>query len=362
VYILLMLLRDVCLYFPESIYIPLKTWLPWVAVLADKMTSSSTSMEIWCVIEALFYISLQLHIQWLQKKDPLEASLSAAPMLESSERRLLWDRMMDCEQDDPVSFIQGWFFDSPISNIGRYDILDFWCWCLFDGRNQEHLTLQEVIELEYYVDDFEYRISLHLYGSVTEDDYNDDNVNDENNNEQNNKNAPYGGDDDDDDDDDDNNNDNDHDRDDGLDGDNENLQQGSGSDINKENPDTFQFQVLRDNNDEHSISNSNSLPIRHSQNNNSQPGSPNPRRRRRPRQLSPRKSKSSTSAASRYREDNCSSSTVTSESSSSRSTVRNNLLPKKSKWVLPISCKIGYPQSASATFPVFCCGSYDHDE
>lgn len=122
-------------------------------------------MDIWCVIEALFFIACKLKIQYLQMKDPLEASLSAAPMLDPFDRKVIWDRIMEVEQDDPVTFISGWFFDQPIERISRYDVCDFICWSMFDGRNQEHLTIQELHELEGFLEDFEYRISLKLYGS-----------------------------------------------------------------------------------------------------------------------------------------------------------------------------------------------------
>ena len=168
-YILLMLLRDLCIYFPDSVYKPLEEYVPFLARLADRMNNSSKLMDIWCIIEALFFIGMQLKMQYLQSKDPLEASLSAAPMLDPVDRKILWDRMIDIEKDDPIAWISGWFFDQPIENISRYDVCDFICWSMFDGRNQEHLTLEELKELEGFVEDLEYFISLRLY-SVHEKD------------------------------------------------------------------------------------------------------------------------------------------------------------------------------------------------
>jgi hypothetical protein len=73
------------------------------------------------------------------------------------------------EMDTDPSWITGWFLDHPtIESISRYDIFDFLCWAMFDGRNQEHLTTQELQDLEGFVEDLEYRISIHLYG-VMED-------------------------------------------------------------------------------------------------------------------------------------------------------------------------------------------------
>ena len=105
-----MLLRDLCLYFPESIYQPLRLYAPVIASLADYMKNASRAVDVWCVVEAVFFIACKLKIQYLQSKDPLEASLSAAPMLDAEDRRILWDRMMDVEDDDPITFISGWFF------------------------------------------------------------------------------------------------------------------------------------------------------------------------------------------------------------------------------------------------------------
>lgn len=167
-YIVLMLLRDLCVAFPGSIYEPLQLYVPYVASLADRMKGSSRLVDFWCVIEALFFICFQLKFRYLNSKDPLEASLSAAPMYDPEERKLLWDRIMDAEKEDLGYFISGWFFDEPIENISRYDVCDFFCWCMFDGRNQEHLTTLELHELESFVEDIEYRISIQLYGAQPE--------------------------------------------------------------------------------------------------------------------------------------------------------------------------------------------------
>lgn len=170
VYIVLLLLRDLCLYFPESVHQPLQNYVPWLANLADRMNNASRMMDIWCVIEALFFIACKLKIHYLQQKDPLEASLSAAPMMDPHDRKLLWDRMMETEQDDPATFISGWFFDEPIEKISRYDVCDFICWAMFDGRNQEHLTTEELHELECFLEEIEHCISLKLYGERKEND------------------------------------------------------------------------------------------------------------------------------------------------------------------------------------------------
>lgn len=168
IYILLMLLRDLCLYFPETVYQTLQHYVPWLARLADHMNNASRIMDVWCVIEALFFIACKMKIWYLQRKDPLEASLSAAPMMDHEDRKLLWDRIIETEQDDPIKFISGWFFDQPIERISRYDVYDFLCWSMFDGRNQEHLTTEELHDLEVFLEDLEYQISLQVYGENVE--------------------------------------------------------------------------------------------------------------------------------------------------------------------------------------------------
>jgi hypothetical protein len=165
IYIALMLLRDLCESFPEMIQQPLQHYVPYLAKLVTLMKSyyGFRLVDVWCVIEALFYISCKLKIAYLQGKDPLEASLSAAPMLDSDERKMLWDHMMEVDKDP--SWISEWFLDRPpMESISRYDIFDFICWAMFDGRNQEHLTSQELQDLEALVEDLEYRVGLHLYG------------------------------------------------------------------------------------------------------------------------------------------------------------------------------------------------------
>jgi hypothetical protein len=168
IYIGMMLLRDLCEHFPDTIQQPLQHYVPFLANLATLMKSyyGFRLVDVWCVIEALFFIACKLKVRYLQSKDPLEASLSAAPMLDAEERRMLWDHMMEADAD--VSWITEWFLDHPpIESISRYDIFDFICWAMFDGRNQEHLTTQELQDLEFFVEDLEYRISLQLYGEET---------------------------------------------------------------------------------------------------------------------------------------------------------------------------------------------------
>jgi hypothetical protein len=177
IYIGLILLRELCLTFPDSLYACLQRYLPLVASLVRNMDQSSSRLvEAWCVLEGIFYILLKIQIQWLQLKDPLEASLSAAPMMSIQERDVLWSRMMstmNAQTSEGATiniseFISGWFFDAPLEAISRYDVLDFLCWSLFEGRNQEHLTGYELEQLEGFLEKLEERLSYHLYGSFEE--------------------------------------------------------------------------------------------------------------------------------------------------------------------------------------------------
>ena len=121
-------------------------------------------IEVWCYLEAIFYILLRIRISWLQRQDPLEANFSAAPLLELSERGDLWRRIMECEDGHTGAHISGWFFDENIENISAYDVRDFLAWSMFEGRHQEHLTTAELEQMEDFVDELQQRIGLELYG------------------------------------------------------------------------------------------------------------------------------------------------------------------------------------------------------
>jgi hypothetical protein len=164
VYIALVLLRELCRSYPVLLQYYLPSVFERVVLFMD--VRSSRIIEYWCWLEALFFILMKLKIKWLQMKDPLEASLSAAPLLELEERRVLWIRMMECEMEDPVGFITGWFFDCDIESITKYDVRDFCAWSMFEGRHQEHLTTSELRQLEDFVEEAEYRVSLQLYGEA----------------------------------------------------------------------------------------------------------------------------------------------------------------------------------------------------
>jgi len=126
-------------------------------------------IEVWCYLEALFYILLRARIHWLQRQDPLEASFSAAPLMELSERAALFRRMMDCETGMVVQHISGWFFDHDCREISAYDVRDFVAWSMFEGRHQEHLTEAELEQLEDFVEELQHRISLELYGAASDE-------------------------------------------------------------------------------------------------------------------------------------------------------------------------------------------------
>jgi hypothetical protein len=170
-YIAMVVLRELCGTFPGTVFHAIQHYTPWLAHTVTAMNQVSRWVEVWCSLEAVFYVGLKLHIKWLQIRDPLEASLSAAPMMELHDRMALWERMMECEASDPVSFLRGWFFDQPLENISKYDVRDFIAWSMFEGRHQEHLTVAELRQLERFVEEVEHRFSLHLHGeSIDEDD------------------------------------------------------------------------------------------------------------------------------------------------------------------------------------------------
>jgi len=156
---------------------PLATWLDQMQQQRRSTTTATSGLsnlahallEAWCVLEALFYVALNLHKRYLDSRDPLEQCLSSAPLMKLSERALLWKRIMDIERNDPDGWITGWFFDQDIDKISRYDVREFITWCMFEGRNQEHLTGDELAQLHLFLHQLELSISLHWYGEETEE-------------------------------------------------------------------------------------------------------------------------------------------------------------------------------------------------
>mmetsp|Transcript_21694 Transcript_21694/g.45270 ORF Transcript_21694/g.45270 Transcript_21694/m.45270 type:complete len:758 (-) Transcript_21694:32-2305(-) len=119
-------------------------------------------VNAWAVVEVAFYVFQKAKISYFQKLDTLAMSLNAAPMMTEEERDALFNKIVDAESDDPVSFIRGWFFDAELADIQRYDVMDFLCWSLFDGRNQEHLTEAEAGSLAAYLERMEEGVGKHL--------------------------------------------------------------------------------------------------------------------------------------------------------------------------------------------------------
>jgi hypothetical protein len=170
-YIALVLLRESCHWFPPNyLYDPIHYYLPWMARFLDQWYSQKKGLwvifvELWCGLEVLFYLGFKLQIRHLQTRDPLEASLSAAPLMSLQQRRLLWERMMESTADDPIGQLEGWFFDQSIHTLSQYDVRDFFAWSMYEGRHQEHLTFAEQEQLDDFMRETEVRISLHLYGA-----------------------------------------------------------------------------------------------------------------------------------------------------------------------------------------------------
>lgn len=127
------------------------------------MRQSSAFVEWWAIVEGIFYIVLWGHRKWLNSLDTLELSLRSAPMLEIRERAELWELMM-ADETETIAFIEGWFFGEKLDKLTRYDVMDFLTWSMFEGRNLEHLTSEESDQLEGFVRDLEYWISVEMYG------------------------------------------------------------------------------------------------------------------------------------------------------------------------------------------------------
>jgi hypothetical protein len=172
VYIGLVLLRELCASV-AAVDAFVAVYLPPLAGLVTRMQAhSSVWVEAWCILEAIFYIGLKIHMHWLQTRDTLEASLSAAPLMDGTARRVLWQRMMETEGADTAAWVQGWILedDKELAHVSRVDMVGFLCWSMFDGRQWEHLTTAEGRQLESFLEELQVRISLQVYGAVTDDD------------------------------------------------------------------------------------------------------------------------------------------------------------------------------------------------
>lgn len=191
-YIGLIVIREICKNFPYCMYLA-EEYLPWLGKIIQyyMIARSPKIVEIWCIVEAVFYFGSKIHIYWLQSLDPLEASFSASPMMKEEDRQVLWNRICETEKSNPTEFIRGWFFEQPIDKITKNDVRNFIAWCMFEGRNQEHLTSDEFKQSENFIFHLEEIITQYFVRLEREKERNDDgsNVTDEtilkNNNTQN---------------------------------------------------------------------------------------------------------------------------------------------------------------------------------
>jgi len=125
----------------------LTNFSPILANFFHYLSLVPSSVNLYSFLECVFYLFLTIKFRIFSNKDPLEMSLAASPMLTRAARWTLFNNILDAEKDDPIPFIRGWFFDANIADISRYDVLDYLCWALYEGRNQEHLTVDEAGDL-----------------------------------------------------------------------------------------------------------------------------------------------------------------------------------------------------------------------
>jgi len=149
IYIFLLFLSELVYYIPED------SILAKAILMVAFKTKSSPFLATWAFLEGFFYIFFKLHLVYLQSKDPLECALKSAPFQTSEERDVLWNRLVRFTKSDPIAWITGWFFDAPIEKISHYDIMDFLTWSMFEGRSQEHLTEEEIRQLNGFLADLE---------------------------------------------------------------------------------------------------------------------------------------------------------------------------------------------------------------
>ena len=183
VYIGLVLLREICRALPAFASV-VEIYLPPLAQGLRMMSAVSWVVEMWCILEGVFYVALKLHMRWLQTRDTLEASLSAAPLMDLTSRRVLWQRMMETEADDTAAWVRGWLLDAhptrevldDLKQISLADMKGFVCWSMFEGRRIEHLTIAESSQLDSFVHELQIRLSLQFYGATDDSEGDEDDM------------------------------------------------------------------------------------------------------------------------------------------------------------------------------------------
>lgn len=109
---------------------------------------------LWLLVaEATFYLAMKVKLAYLQSVDPQIAYLKAANIMTLSQRQVLWDRVMKAEADTMTEYFQTWFFGTSMDRVTVHELQNFISWCYFDGRNQEHLSEEEIQQLDKFISD-----------------------------------------------------------------------------------------------------------------------------------------------------------------------------------------------------------------
>nr|POE74322.1 hypothetical protein CFP56_70797 [Quercus suber] len=102
-------------------------------------------VDIWLVAESAFYLLAYLPLNsWLQSE------AEHPRPLERRDRELLFRRCLDTI-DDVAPFLSAWFLGSPLRDIRRENINEFYAWSFFNKRYPD-VSDDELTELNHYTD------------------------------------------------------------------------------------------------------------------------------------------------------------------------------------------------------------------
>lgn len=104
------------------------------------------ALEIWAVAETFFFLLI-----YLPRSYAVQQFVTHPPIRSREKRRELFQL---CHESivDPERYLSKWFKDSPIAEIRRENVKDFFCWAFLNKPSYGHLDDEE---LEEYVDKME---------------------------------------------------------------------------------------------------------------------------------------------------------------------------------------------------------------
>lgn len=111
--------------------------------------------SIWAISEFGFLLIAYLPLKLLLQQDAIHPEPPSR-----FERRLLFQRCLE-SVPDRETYIFGWFLGSPLSQIKRENLKEFYAWSLMN-KKYEDIDNEEATELENYADQLEEKFGRKL--------------------------------------------------------------------------------------------------------------------------------------------------------------------------------------------------------